>query len=114
MQHLGAIEGRIRGFSDCTSTSFTLYDAVHGSEVQCSLEHCDEATIAGLPGRLVVVEGFVTRDEATGRPTSIRKVRNLIVLDDVRPGSYRLARGVAPVDPGEMLPEDAIRALREG
>ena len=59
------------------------------------------------------VVGRVSREPVTGKPISIRDIRRVKLLDDVSPGAYRQARGAVPWEPGDMMPEEAIRLLRD-
>ena len=64
-------------------------------------------------GRRATVSGQVTREASTGRPISIRQIMEVRILEEASAGSYREARGAVPWQPGDMLPEDAIRKLRD-
>ena len=59
------------------------------------------------------VVGRVSREPVTGKPISIRDIRQVKLLDDVAPGTYRQAREAVPWEPGDMMPEEAIRLLRD-
>jgi hypothetical protein len=113
VRSFGAIEGRIQTLSSRQALRFTLYDSVHDRAVNCYLQEGRESLMRDAWDRRAIVEGRVSRDEATGRPTAIRQIENVIILDDVPAGWYRQARGVAPVAPDDLLPEDAIRLLRD-
>ena len=109
----GAIKGRIQTLTSRHRLRFTLYDTLFDRAVTCYLEEGKEEMMRDAWGRLSVVEGRVSRDAVTGRPVAIRHVQQISFVPDVRPGSYRDARGVAPVGAGALSPEEAIRRVRD-
>ncbi len=110
----GAVEGRIQAVSNRNSWAwFTLYAAVGDHAVVCYLDEEGAELIRNAWGRRAVIEGWVSRDPLTGRPLSIRRITAITELEDRSPGGYRDARGVLPLAPGGMLPEDAIRRVRD-
>jgi hypothetical protein len=109
----GAVEGRIQTVSNRRGLRFTLYDAVGDRAVMCYLDEEKAELIRNAWGRRAIIEGWVSRDPLTGRPLSIRRITAITELEDRSPGSYRDARGVLPLAPGGMLPEDAIRRVRD-
>ena len=72
-----------------------------------------ETIIREAWGRRAVVEGVVTRDAESGRPTSVRNISSIEILPDNMPG-YQEARGIVPVPDGAPSPEIIIRRLRDG
>lgn len=64
-------------------------------------------------GQRARVSGRISRESSTGRPTGIRNIMAVDMLQDAEPGSYRQARGAVPRPPGAMLAEDAIRRLSD-
>ena len=64
-------------------------------------------------GRKARVSGTISREELSGCPIAIRRILDVDVLQDIAPGSYRLARGAVPWESGDRLPEDIIRELRD-
>ena len=109
----GAIEGRIQTLTNRNTLRFTLYDTLYDRAVSCYLVEDQEDIIREAWGRKAIVEGLVTRDADTGRPTTIRGVSKIHPVSDA-PGSYLDARGIMPVPDGTPLPEDIIRRLRDG
>ena len=64
-------------------------------------------------GRRARVSGRVSRESILGRPVAIRSILDIDLLEDIAPGSYQLARGAVKWEPGDKLPEDVIRQLRD-
>ena len=64
-------------------------------------------------GRRVRVSGQVSRETTSGLPKAIRQILDVEILEEVAPGSYRLARGAVSRQPGDEMPEDTIRRLRD-
>ena len=110
---IGAITGRVQTLSSRSGFRFNLYDTVHDRAVACYLGPRQEEIMREAWGNLVTVVGRVSRDPMTAEPISIRDIRQVELLDDVAPGSYRQARGAVPWEPGDILPEEAIRLLRD-
>jgi hypothetical protein len=108
----GAIEGRVQTLTSRGGLRFTLYDTLNDKAVSCYLAEGYESIMRNAWGRLAVVEGWVSRDPLSGRPLAVRRVRDVRVLPERSPGSYREARGAAPSLSG-MLAEQAIRHLRD-
>jgi hypothetical protein len=109
----GAVEGRIQTLTDRAELRFTLYDAVFDQAVRCYLQDNQREMMRDAWGHRAIVEGRVTRDFLTGRPKEIRRIVRMDILDDVEPGSYRAARGVSPIGPDGLSPEDAVRRVRD-
>ncbi len=110
---IGAITGRVQTLSSRSGLRFNLYDTIHDRAVACYLGPGQEEIMRGAWGNRATVVGRVSRDPLTGKPISIRDIRKVELLDDVAPGAYRQARGVVPWEPGDILPEEAIRLLRD-
>ena len=110
---IGAITGRVQTLSSRSGFRFNLYDDIHDRAVACYLESGQEEIMREAWGNLVTVVGRVSRDPMTGKPISIRDIRQVKLLDDVAPGTYRQARGAVPWEPGDLLPEEAVRLLRD-
>lgn len=111
----GVVQGRVQTLTSRQSLRFTLYDAVHDRAVACYLDADQQELMRNVWDRRARVEGWVTRDTATGRPMTIRRVRQITLVDDVAPGSAMLAaRGIAPLGPGDPSAVEAIRRLRDG
>jgi hypothetical protein len=109
----GGIEGRVQTLSSRGSLRFTLYDLLHDRAVSCYLTSGAEETMRDVWGKLALVEGWVKRDAQTGRPITIRQIRNVTLLAEYPSGSYRDARGAVRRQPGQMRGEEIIRRLRD-
>ena len=110
---IGAVTGRVQTLSNRGGLRFNLYDTFHDKAVACYLAPGQEELMREAWGQRARVSGRVSREASTGRPTTICSIMNVEILEDVPPGSYRLARGAVPRRPGDMLAEDAIRRLRD-
>ncbi len=110
---IGAISGRVQTLSNRGSLRFSLYDTVHDKAVGCYLQPGQEESMREAWGRLARVSGSVSRERDSGRPVAVRQILDFEILKDIAPGSYRLARGAVPWKPGDQMPEDVIRQLRD-
>jgi hypothetical protein len=106
----GAIEGRVQTLSNRGGLRFTLYDLLHDRAVSSYLQEGHEEIMRDSWGKVVVVEGWISRDPLTGRPTTIRQVTTVRVAPELK-ASYRDARSISPPKT-DLLPEQAIRRLR--
>ena len=110
---VGAITGRVQTLSNRGGLRFNLYDAVHDRAVGCYLLQGQEELMRKAWGRRARVSGSISRELPTGRPLAIRQIRNVEILEDFAPGSYRLARGAVQWNIGDKMPEEIIRQLRD-
>ena len=110
---IGAITGRVQTLSSRAGLSFNLYDTVHDRSVTCYLKSGQEEVMREVWGNWATVVGTVSRESVTGKPISIRNIKKVERLDEVRHGAYQQARGAVPWQAGDMLPEEAIRLLRD-
>jgi hypothetical protein len=108
----GAIEGRIQTMSNRGGVRFTLFDTLNDRAVQCYLYQDQQHLIENMWGRRASVEGLVTRDPATGRPLSIRRITNIEALPEDDANRWRNARGASP-SLSHLSPEAAIRKVRD-
>jgi hypothetical protein len=108
----GGIEGRVQTLSSRGSLRFTLYDLLHDRAVSCYLTPGAEETMRDVWGKIALVEGWVKRDAQTGRPITIRQIRNVTLVAEYPPGTYRDAMGAVKRQPGQMRGEEIIRRLR--
>ena len=109
----GTVEGRVQTLTNRNTLRFTLYDTLYDRAVSCYLVEGQEGAMREAWGKRAIVEGLITRDSHTGRPTTIRGVSKVRLLSDA-PGNYLTARGIAPVPDATPLPEDIIRRLHDG
>ena len=110
---IGAVTGRVQVLSNRGRLRFNLYDTIHDKAVSCYLRQGQEELMREAWGQRAMVSGYVTRDADTGRPITIRQILDVEILKDAPPRSYLEARGAVPWRPGDMLPEDVIRELRD-
>lgn len=110
---VGAVTGTIQVLSNRTGLRFNLYDALHDRAVACYLADGQEELMREAWGKRARVSGVVSRDAAAGRPTTVRQIVDVKILDEPQPGSHRRAKGALPWKPGDKLPEEVIRELRD-
>ena len=110
---IGAVTGRVQVLSNRGRLRFNLYDTIHDKAISCYLRQGQEELMREAWGQRAMVSGYVTRDADTGRPITIRQILDVEILKDAPPRSYLEARGAVPWRPGDMLPEDVIRELRD-
>ena len=110
----GAVEGRVQTLSSRGGLRFTLYDTLNDKAVGCYLaDDFDPERLRGVWGRRAIVAGWVTRDAATGRPRTIRRVSDVVVLPEFGSDDYQRARGALSVPAGTESPEVTVRRLRD-
>jgi len=107
------LRGRIQTLTERAELKFTLYDSMFDRAITCFLSNDQREMMRNAWGHRAIVEGRITRDFLTGRPKEIRRIAHVKILDDVPAGSYRAARGVAPISAGDLPSEDAIRRVRD-
>ena len=110
---ISAISGSVQTLSNRRSLRFTMYDTVHDKAVACYLQPGQEELMREAWGRRARVSGRVSRESDSGLPVAIRQILDIDILEDVASGSYRLARGTVPWQPGDEMPEDGTRRLRD-
>lgn len=109
---MGAVMGRIQTVTNRGPLRFTLYDTLHDRAISCYLQPGHEEVMLGVWGKVAVVEGLVRRDPKTGRPLSVREIRNVVVRPEGERGSFREAIG-ALEGPFRMTAAEAVRQLRD-
>lgn len=109
----GAVQGRLQTLSSRGRLRFTLYDLLHDRAVSCYVTSGEEDLVRDRWGRLVAVEGHVSRDPITGRPLAIRRIRSIEQLPEGDSQGYRRARGVLRGKPSLMSADEAIRRVRD-
>ena len=67
----------------------------------------------GIWGKLVTVTGRVTRDGETGQARAVREITAIDPIPEVKPGSYKIARGALPWQEGDEPAEVSLRRLRD-
>lgn len=108
---VGSVVGRVQTLQGRGRLRFTIYDLLYDRAVSCYLQQGQEEVMRGAWGRLVEVEGEVSRDPVTDAPISVRKVTRVTPFDDPSPGAWREARGAVTTPDAA---EDIIRELRDG
>jgi hypothetical protein len=109
----GAVEGRVQTLTNRGSLRFTLYDTLHDRAVSCYLVERQQEIMRGSWGKRAVVEGWVTREPATGRPVTVRQVSAVTILPEEDPSAFQQARGALTGTGNTELPEITIRRLRD-
>lgn len=109
----GAVIGRVQTLSNRGSLRFTLYDQLHDRAVSCYLSEGQEDIMRGVWDRVALVKGWVKRDPASGRPTSVRRIRDVIPREEGRVGDWRHAAGVLASVGVREPAEVTIRRLRD-
>ena len=109
---IGAITGRVQTLNSRRGLKFTLYDDIHDKAVTCFLKSGQEGKMREVWGRRAKVTGAITRD-ADDKPKSISEVAAVELLEEVPPDAYKQARGAIPWTPGDELPEEVIRRMRD-
>ena len=110
----GAIEGQIQTLSNRGGLRFTLYDLVRDKAVSCYLEVGQQELMRDAWGRFALVEGWIKREPATGRPLTIRRVRRVDFVEVRDRGEWRRAEGALKGVGRSEPAEDTIRRLRDG
>lgn len=108
---LGSVRGRVEMISQRNALRFSTYELVNDRAVSC-YPHPDYADVMREAwGRIADVTGTITRDAATGRPVSIRRVTRVdVVEDEGEPDGYLRARGaITTAEPAEQ----ALRRMRD-
>ncbi len=110
----GSVTGRVQTLSSRNALRFVVYDHIHDRAVSCYLVKGRESMMRQMWDRVATVEGWVSRDPATGRPLTVRKVSKVTPLTEVEPWDYLRARGAIPRSDNDLSPEAEIRRLRDG
>jgi len=109
----GAVTGRVQTLTSRSRLRFTLYDTLADRAVSCYLAEGKESEARDIWDRLATVEGWVSRDPASGRPLTVRRITAVNVLDEGETGGYRRARGVLARRGASARAEERIRRLRD-
>lgn len=109
----GSVTGRVQTLSSRNALRFVVYDHIHDRAVSCYLVKGRESMMRQMWDRVATVEGWVSRDPATGRPLTVRRVSEVTPLTEVEPWDYQKARGAIPRSDDDLSPEAEIRRLRD-
>lgn len=110
---LGTVTGTVETLSRHTGLKFTLYDDLFDRAVPCYPSPGQEDLLRDVWGRRVSVTGTISREPFRGMPISLRDIRQITLVPEVPPGSFREARGIVPVAKGNDRAEMVIRRLRD-
>jgi len=110
----GTVTGRVFTLQQRRGLKFVLWDVLFDKSVTCYLTSGQEDLMRDAWGHLVEVTGTVTRDPATGRPLSIRRVTNVEVYDEPDRYGFLAAQGAARRRPGAPPSEEVVRRARDG
>ncbi len=89
----GGARGRVQSISDRQYLHFTLYDYNDDRPIACSYPSGDRDKLRKIWGKLVYVEGLITRDPDTDLVSSIREISSIEILKERRPHAWREALG---------------------
>lgn len=110
---VGTIGGRVQTLTNRSGLKFNLYDALFDKAVACYLRQGQEELMREVWDRRVEVSGSISRQTRTGRPVSVRNILRVIPIQEAETGYYYNARGAVPWHPGQKLPEEVVRELRD-
>jgi len=111
---IGSIRGIVESLTMRTQLYFTLWDSIFDKAVRCYFTQGKEEIMREIWGKRAVISGRIGRNPETGYPIVVRDIFDVRLLPEIKPGSYRNARGVIPWNDGDEKPEDIIRRLRNG
>ena len=110
---IGVVTGTVQTLSNRAGLTFNLYDIIHDKSVRCYLKPGQEELMREAWGKRTRVTGTVSRESDSGRPIAIRDILKVELVEEIQPGSYKLAKGAVPWKHGDMLPEEAVRRVRD-
>ena len=108
----GTVTGYVETITKHNKLRFTIYDLIFNRAVFCQFTDEQKERVHSIWEKRVRIAGKIFRDSQSGRPIEIRDVTKIELLDDSPPGSFEAASGVIPWRPGDELPEDVIRRIR--
>ena len=109
----GAVSGRVQTLSSRGKLKFTLYDAVLDKPVNCYLNDGQEDLMREIWGQQVIVVGRITREPDKGRAVNVRNITAVERVKQIRPDSFRNARGILVWSAGDEPAEASVRRLRD-
>jgi hypothetical protein len=110
----GSLLGQVETLSSHRRLRFTLYEALRGDPIRCYFQEDLFEQVRNAWGRQVQVVGWVVREAAGGHPVEIRRVRQVIPLDEGDAPDFRAALGAIPWQEGMPTAVEAIRQERDG
>ena len=110
-ESLGSVRGRVERLPQRNIPTFSIYELVNDRAVSCYPHPDYSAVVREAWGQIADVTGTITRDAATGRPLSIRRVRRVdVVEDEGEPDGHLSVRGAITItEPAEH----ALRRMRD-
>lgn len=108
----GSVEGIVETATIHNGLGFTLYDSLNERAIRCHYHEGNQEQVRRVWGKRAVISGTIQRDAMSGRPTAIRNIKSADPIEDVPTDSYLQARGAIPLPSGGVLPEVAIRLVR--
>lgn len=108
----GVVSGTVETLSKRGKVRFILYESLFDRAVNCYLGETQESLMLDAWDKRVRVAGQVYRDSITGRPTDVREIKNVEVLDE-SPVDFMSLAGIIPWNEGDEYPEEIIRRLRD-
>ncbi len=109
----GVVEGRVQTLTNRKGLRFTLFDTLRDRAVSCYLREGQEETMREAWGKMAIIEGEISRDALSGRPIAVRNITSVRAIPESIRGNYLKARGIAPLKSGMILPEIAVRRIRD-
>ncbi len=91
----GGARGKVQSISDRQYLHFTLYDYNDDRPIPCSYPEGSKDKMRKVWGKLVYVEGIVTRDPDTDLVSSIHGISSIEVIRERKAHAWRAALGCA-------------------
>lgn len=110
----GSLVGRIEAISSHGQLRFTLHKMLRGDPTTCYFHEDQIEQVRKAWGHQVQVVGWVVREASSGSPLEIRRVRQVIPLDEGDAPDFRTALGAIPWQEGMPTAVEAIRWERDG
>lgn len=108
----GTVSGLVETLSKRGKIRFILYDSLFDRAVNCYLGKEQDQLMLDAWDKRVTVAGQVYRDPFTGRPTDVRDINYVEIIEDSKIDFMSLA-GIIPWNDGDEYPEETIRRLRD-
>ncbi len=110
----GTVTGYIETITKHNQLSFTVYDLVFNRAIVCKFSEEQKRKVLSGWERRVRISGKIYRNAFTNRPSEIRDITSIEILEDYAQGAFEAASGVIPWQEGYELPEKTIRRIRDG
>ena len=107
---LGTVTGLVETLSKRKQYRLVVYDALSDHAITCFLTDEQEEQMRSVWGKRVVVSGTIGRDAITGKPVTVKRVTDIREMREIKPGSYKRARGILP---NATLYKSAVEIIRE-